>query len=85
MTEGVLLTIVYFIHRQLRIKSVPYYKIEDGQKVLVTNTEEGKRNMALYESLLQNELAEKVMADRIEKFDNPAILLGLKNDGIVIE
>ncbi len=84
MTEGVLLTIVYFIHRQLRIESV-LYKIEDGQKILVTDTEEGKRNMAIYESLLQNELAEKVMADRIEKFDNPAILLGLRHDGIVIE
>ena len=80
-----LLTGVYFVHRQLRIKSVPYYKIEDGQKVLVTHTEEDKRNMALYESMLQNELSDKVIADRIEKFDNPAILLGLKNDGIVIE
>ena len=80
-----LLTGVYFIHRQLKIKSVPYYKIEDGQKVLVTHTEEDKRNMALYESLLQNELSDKIIADRTEKFDNPAILLGLKNDGIVIE
>ena len=79
-----LLTGVYFIHRQLKIKSVPYYKIENGQKVLVTHTEEDKRNMALYESLLQNELSAKVIADRKEKFDNPAILLGLKNDGIVI-
>ena len=80
-----LLTGVYFIHRQLRIKSVPYYKIEDSQKMLVTHTEEDKRNMALYESLLQNELSDKVIADRIEKFDNPAILLGLKYDGIVTE
>ena len=79
-----LLTGVYFIHRQLKIKSVPYYKIENGQKVLVTHTEEGKRNMALYESLLQNELSEKVIADRTEKFDIPAILLGLNKDGIVI-
>lgn len=80
-----LLTGAYFIHRQLKIKSVPFYKIEDGQKVLVTHTEEDKRNMALYESLLQNELSGKVIADRKEKFDNPAILLGLRNDGIVIE
>ena len=79
-----LLTGVYFIHRQLKIKTVPYYKIEDGQKVLVTLTDEDKRNMALYESLLQNELSDKVKADKKEKFDNPAILLGLKNDGIVI-
>ena len=79
-----LLTGVYFIHRQLRIKSVPYYKIENDQKILVTDTEEDKRNMAFYESLLQHELSEKVIADRKEKLDNPAILLGLKNDGIVI-
>lgn len=80
-----LLTGVYFIYRQLRIKSVPYYKIEDGQKVLVTHTEEDKRNIALYESLLQKELSAKVLSDRNEKFNNPAILLGLTNDGIVIE
>ena len=79
-----LLTGVYFIHRQLKIKSVPYYKIENDQKILVTLTEEDKRNMALYESLLQHELSDKVIADRKERFDNPAILLGLKNDGIVI-
>lgn len=79
-----LLTGVYFIHRQLRIKTVPYYKIEDGQKVLVAHTEIDKRNMALYESLLHHELADKIIADRKEKFDNPAILLGLKYDGIVI-
>ena len=59
-------------------------KVEDGKKVLVTHTEEDKRTMALYESLLQNELSEKVIADSKEKLDNPAILLGLKNDGIVI-
>ncbi len=80
-----LLTGVYFIHRQLRIKTVPYDMIENGRKVQVTHTEEDKRTMALYESLLQHELSAKVIADRKEKFANPAILLGLKNDGIVIE
>ena len=79
-----LLTGVYFIHRQLRIKTVPYFKIEDGQKILVAHTEKDKRNMAFYESLLHHELADKIIADRKEKFDNPAILLGLKNDGIII-
>lgn len=76
---------VYFIHRQLRIKTVPYDKMEDGRKVLVAYTEEEMRNMELYESLFQNELSDNVIADRKEKFDNPAILLGLKNDGIVIQ
>ena len=78
-----LLTGVYFIHRQLKIKSVPYYKIENDQKLLVTDTEEDKRIMALYESLLQHDLSAKVLSDRNEKFNNPAILLGLTNDGIV--
>ena len=78
-----MLTGVYFIHRQMRIMSVPYYKIDDGRKVLVKRSEEEKRNMAIFESLLLNELADKVKQDRKEKFDNPAILLGLKKDGIL--
>ena len=80
-----LLTGVYFIHRQLRIKSVPYYRIENGQKALVTYSEEDLKQFVHYESLLQNELCDKVRYERKEKFDSPAILLGLKNDGIVIE
>ena len=39
--------------------------------------------LADYEAMQHGELAQKVKADRIEKFVNPAILLGLKNDGIV--
>lgn len=57
-----MLTGTYFIHRGLKIKSVPYYMMENGQKVLVAHEESDLR-----------------------KFDDPAILLGLKNDGIVIE
>jgi len=78
-----MLTGVFFIHRQMRIKSVPYYKIDDGRKTLVKQSEEEKHKMALLESLLQNELTDKVKQDRKEKFDNPAILLGLKKDGIL--
>lgn len=78
-----MLTGVYFIHRQMRIMSVPYYKIDDGRKILVKRSEEEKRSLAIFESLLQNELANKVRQDRKEKFDNPAILLGLKKDGIL--
>lgn len=77
-----MLTGVYFIHRQMRIKSVPYYKIDDGHKILIKRSEEEKHKLALFESMLQNELADKVRQDRKEKFDNPAILLGLKKDGI---
>lgn len=33
--------------------------------------------------MLQGGLARKVKEDRIEKFENPAILQGLKNDGIL--
>ena len=79
-----MLTGVYFIHRRMRIKSVPYYKIEGDQKSLVSLSEEEKKAIALYESLLQNELSEMVLDNRKEKFDNPAILLGLKNDGLIM-
>ena len=57
-----MLTGTYFIHRGLKIRTVPYYMMENGQKVVVDNPKVGLR-----------------------KFDDPAILLGLKNDGIVIE
>lgn len=80
-----LLTGVYFIHRGMRIKSVPYYRIEDGRQILVRRTVEENRKMEMFESLLQTELAEKVKEDRKEKFENPAILLGLKNDKIIID
>jgi hypothetical protein len=75
-----MLTGVYFMHRQLRIKTVPYEKIEDDQKVLMTLTDEERQRWTQLESLLQHELADQVIANRKEKFDNPAILLGLKKD-----
>ena len=78
-----LLTGVYFIHLGLRIKTAPYYKIEDGQKILIQMTPEERTLLADYEAMLHGGLAQKVKSDRIEKFVNPAILLGLKNDGIV--
>ena len=34
-------------------------------------------------NMLHGGMARKVKEDRIEKFENPAILLGLKNDGIL--
>lgn len=80
-----LLTGVYFIHRKLRIKTVPYIKVEDGQRMMVKRSAEEERLLNEYEAMLQGKLAQKVKEDRIEKFENPAILLGLKNDGIVIE
>ena len=79
-----LLTGVYFIHQGLRIKTVPYYKIDDGKRVLITRTDEENRLLAQYEALLQNQLSMKVKDDKKEKFANPAILLGLKKDGIEI-
>lgn len=79
-----LLTGVYFIHRGLRIKSVPYYKIEDEKRSLISRTDEENRLLNQYETLLQNQLGSKVKEDRKEKFVNPAILLGLKKDGIEI-
>lgn len=78
-----LLTGVYFIHRGLRIKTAPYCKIEDGGMFLVKRTDEENKALAMYESMIHHNLAWKVKEDRREKFANPAILLGLKNDGIL--
>ena len=79
-----MLTGVYFIHRQMKIKSVPYYIIEGDRILLVSHSEKELKAFAIFESLLQNELSEMVLDNRKEKFDNPAILLGLKKDGINI-
>lgn len=78
-----LLTGVYFIHRKMKIKEVPYYKVEDGLLVLVKRTPEENQILANYETMLQGDLAKKVNEDKMEKFENPAILLGLRNDGIL--
>lgn len=45
----------------MRIKTVPYYRIEDGRQILVRRTEEENRKMEMFESLLQTKLAEKVL------------------------
>ena len=79
-----LLTGLFFIHRGLRIKSVPYYMKENGQRMLMQMTPEERRMLSDYEAMLQGGLSRKVKGDRIEKFANSAILLGLKNDGIEI-
>jgi hypothetical protein len=68
----------------MRIKSVPYYKIEDGQQILVKHSENERKALEKYEDTLLHELAWKVKEDRKEKFNNPAILLGLENDGIIV-
>lgn len=77
-----LLTGVYFIYKRMKIKTVPYCKIEDGRKFLVERSDEENGALAMYESMIQQDFAWKVREDRREKFANPAILLGLKNDGI---
>ena len=79
-----LLTGVYFIHRRMKIKTVPYYKVEDGKKIMMARSEEETILLKRYEALLNSALYQKVKIDRIEKFKNPAILLGLKNDGIIL-
>lgn len=78
-----LLTGLYFQYHGMKIKSIPYYKIENGQQLLVRRTHEEEMMLARYESLLKGTLSEKVRIDRYEKFVNSAILLGLKNDGIL--
>ena len=79
-----MLTSVFFVHRRLRIRAVPYMKVEDERRILVKRSEEESESLARYESLLRHELAWKVREDRQEKFRNPAILLGLRHDGIEI-
>lgn len=80
-----LLTGIYFIHRGLKIKTVPYYKIEDGNRFLISRTADEEQLFSNFENLRHSIFAQKVQIDRAEKFINPAILLGLKKDGIVIE
>lgn len=79
-----MLTGVYFLHQQLRIKTVPYYKAEADQRNLISFTDEERQKWSQLESLLQHELADQVIANRKEKFNNPAILLGLQNDGVKV-
>lgn len=80
-----LLTGVYFIHRRMKIKAVPYYRFEDGKKILMDRSEEETKLLRRYEALLTGEFCQKVKNDRMEKFTNTAIMLGLKNDGIKIK
>lgn len=78
-----LLTGVYFIHRGFKIVEVPYIKVENGKRMIVKRSPEEERMLNEYEAMLQVKFIQKVKDDRIEKFENPAVLLGLKNDGII--
>ena len=49
---------------------------------MIALADEERQKWSQLESLLQHELANQVIANRKEKFDNPAILLGLQNDGV---
>ena len=53
--------------------------------MMVKRSAEEESLLNEYETMLLGKLSQKVKNDRIEKFENPAILLGLKNDGIIIE
>lgn len=79
-----MLTGVFFIHHNYRIKTTPYYLVENNQRKLISHNEKELENYTNLESLLQNEMADKVRMYRNEKFNNPAILIGLKKDDIVI-
>lgn len=76
---------VYFIHNHKRIKSVPYYKIEETTKGLVKHSFLGELRMKFYELLLHTIFMDKVKKDSPLKYSNPAIVNGLRNDGIIIE
>ena len=77
-----MLTSVYFLHNKLRIKAVPYYKIDGTVRHLVKRSRGERARMWVHELLLHTVLASKVKADHSEKFDNPAIILGLNRDGL---
>ncbi len=76
---------VYFIHNHKKIKSVPYYKIEGDNKILISHSFLGDLRMKFQELLLNTVFLDKVKKDIPLKFSNPAIVNGLKSDGIIIE
>lgn len=79
-----MITQVFFIHSKLEIKTVPYCKVEDERTIIVKPTFLGLLRMRTHEFLLGTLFANKLARDSKAKFENLAILNGLKNDGIVI-
>ena len=76
---------LYFIHNQLKIKSVPYLAIEnDGKECLKKSSFGEYVRMKTQEFLLKTLLKKKLYCFRKYKFTNPAFLVGLEKDGIEI-
>ena len=79
-----LLTPVYFLHNKYRIKSVPYIWKDGDHSELRKEGLGDKIIIGLHKALRNTLFAGMVQNERKEKFSNPAILIGLKNDGIHI-
>lgn len=79
-----MITQVYFIHNKMKIMTVPFYKVEGKEFILKKLSRMGYLRMWLHEFLLNTVFADKLAKESKTKFDNPALLNGLKNDGIVI-
>ena len=79
-----MITQVFFIHNRKRIKTVPFFRVEGENLILMKHSLLGNARMWLQELLLCTVFKDKVYKDQIAKFDNPTFLNGLKNDGIVI-
>ena len=80
-----MITQLFFIHNQLKIKSVPYISIdEDGKESLIKPFFGDIVRLKVQEFLLKTLHKKKREKDSGYKFTNPAFLVGLKKDGIDI-
>ena len=80
-----MITQLFFIHNQLKIKTVPYISIEEnGKECLIKPSLGDIVRLKTQEFLLKTLHKKKLLRDSKYKFTNPAFLVGLKKDGVDI-
>lgn len=80
-----MITQLFFMHNQLKIKTVPYISIEeDGNECLIKPAFGDIVRLKTQEFLLKTLHKKKLLRDSKYKFTNPAFLVGLKKDGVDI-
>ena len=80
-----MITQLFFIHNQLKIKTVPYISIEeDGKESLIKPSFGDTVRLFVQEFLLKTLHKKKREKDSKYKYTNPAFLVGLKKDGIEV-
>ena len=80
-----MITQLFFIHNDLKIKSVPYISVEEDGKMSMIKPSFGDTvRLKVQEFLLKTLHKRKRERDSRYKFTNPAFLAGLKKDGIEI-